>query len=281
MREDPHRTAHDVSVALRDEKDGGNGLVEDRLATDARVSARDTDPAFQSGLDSRRSLPSAFPPAADRESSWRLLREAVGSWGPIGDIRGKGWRGGLASVGRRAIPATAWLPIYDWRRLLRQDLVAGLTVGTMLLPQGMSYALVAGLPPVHGLYAAFVPLLIYSFLGTSRQLAVGPVALMSLLTATSVGELAAEGTADYLTLALTLALLVGVVMLTMGLLGMGFLVNFLSHSVVGGFTSGAALLIAVGQARRRRLSVPEPARAGAACGDPTAPPPPDPPRSPT
>ena len=142
----------------------------------------------------------------------------------------------------RFIPALEWGPKYD-RSLLSGDLNAGLTVGVMLIPQGLAYALIAGLPPIYGLYAALVPIIVYAFFGTSGQLAVGPVAMVSLLVATGVSELAPTGSDDYVTLALLLALMVGVIQLALGLLRFGFITNFLSHPVLSGFTSAAALII--------------------------------------
>jgi len=133
------------------------------------------------------------------------------------------------------------------REDLRGDLLAGLTTAVMLIPQGMAYAMLAGLPPIVGLYASTVPLVIYALLGSSRQLAVGPVAMVSLLVAIGVGALAEPGTDTYVSLALLLALMVGVFQLGMGLLRAGFLVNFLSHPVVSGFTSAAALVIGMSQ----------------------------------
>jgi len=127
------------------------------------------------------------------------------------------------------------------------DLSAGLTVGVMLIPQGMAYSMIAGLPPIYGLYASTIPIIIYSILGTSRQLAVGPVAMVSLLTAASVGLLADGGTEMYIQLTITLALMVGVIQLLLGASRLGFLVNFLSHPVISGFTSAAALIIGLSQ----------------------------------
>jgi SulP family sulfate permease len=146
----------------------------------------------------------------------------------------------------RYIPALSWGRNYD-RSLLSGDLNAGITVGVMLIPQGLAYALIAGMPPIYGLYAAIVPLLIYALLGTSGQLAVGPVAMMSLLVAAGVSEHAASGSPEYITLALLLAFMVGVIQLALGLLRFGFITNFLSHPVLSGFTSAAALIIALSQ----------------------------------
>ncbi len=131
--------------------------------------------------------------------------------------------------------------------LFKSDLSAGLTVGVMLIPQGMAYAMIAGLPPIYGLYASVVPLVIYALLGTSRQLAVGPVAMVSLLTASSVAMIAETGTDQYIMLAITLALLVGLIQFFLGVFRLGFLVNFLSHPVISGFTSAAALIIGFSQ----------------------------------
>lgn len=145
-----------------------------------------------------------------------------------------------------------FLPVLKWaRRYERDDLVgdllAGVIVAIMLVPQGMAYALLAGLPPQVGLYASIVPLILYGLLGTSRTLAVGPVAIVSLLVATGISPLAEPGSAAYVQLALTLALLAGVIQALMGLLRIGFLVNFLSHPVLAGFTSAAAIVIGFSQ----------------------------------
>lgn len=144
------------------------------------------------------------------------------------------------------LPITDWLPQYN-REQLKGDLSAGLTVGVMLIPQGMAYAMLAGLPPIYGLYASTLPLILYALLGTSRQLAVGPVAMVSLLTASSVGMLAETGTASYIALAISLALIVGLIQFSLGAFRLGFLVNFLSHPVISGFTSAAALIIGISQ----------------------------------
>ncbi len=129
----------------------------------------------------------------------------------------------------------------------RGDLFAGLTVGVMLIPQGMAYAMIAGLPPVYGLYASVVPLIIYALLGTSRQLAVGPVAMDSLFVAATISAMAIPGSPKYIELAIALALMIGLAQFIFGLIRMGFLVNFLSKPVIVGFTSAAALIIAFNQ----------------------------------
>lgn len=144
------------------------------------------------------------------------------------------------------IPALQWINTYN-RSDLRGDLSAGLTVGVMLIPQGMAYSMLAGLPPIYGLYASTIPLVLYAVFGTSRQLAVGPVAMVALLIATGISQLAEAGSADYIALAILLALLVGLIQLLMGVFRLGFLVNFLSHPVISGFTSAAALIIGLSQ----------------------------------
>lgn len=146
----------------------------------------------------------------------------------------------------RLLPAWHWLHHYS-RELIIGDLLAGFIVAVMLVPQGMAYALLAGLPPEVGLYASILPLVIYGLLGSSRTLAVGPVAIVSLLVASGIAPLAETGSANYLQLALTLALLVGVIQALMGLVRLGFLVNFLSHPVLAGFSSAAALVIGFSQ----------------------------------
>ncbi|MDM9631171.1 SulP family inorganic anion transporter [Robiginitalea aurantiaca] len=147
---------------------------------------------------------------------------------------------------KRYFPILEWLPGYQ-KQWLSGDLSAGLTVGIMLIPQGMAYAMIAGLPPVFGLYAALVPQIIYALMGTSRQLAVGPVAMDSLLVASGLGALALSGIEEYIAMALFLALFMGGIQLLFGLLKMGFMVNFLSKPVISGFTSAAAIIIGLSQ----------------------------------
>lgn len=147
---------------------------------------------------------------------------------------------------KQYLPVLVWGKNYQ-RAWLSGDLLAGLIVAIMLVPQGMAYALLAGLPPQVGLYASILPLFIYGLMGTSRALAVGPVAIVSLLVAAGVGGLAGADMTLYVQLALTLALLVGIIQALMGLFKVGFLVNFLSHPVLAGFTSAAALVIGFSQ----------------------------------
>jgi len=148
----------------------------------------------------------------------------------------------------KLLPILSWASRYD-RADLRSDMAAGLTVGAMLVPQAMAYALLAGLPPAVGLYAATVPVIVYALFGTSRQLAVGPVAIVSLMTASALAPLVEEGSASYLSAAALLALMVGVIHLVLGAGRLGFLVNFLSHSVLVGFTAAAAIIIGFSQAK--------------------------------
>lgn len=146
----------------------------------------------------------------------------------------------------RYLPRLGWLLNYSPQDL-PGDLIAAVIVAIMLVPQSMAYSRLAGLPPQVGLYASILPLILYPLLGSTRTLAVGPVAMVSLLVATGMEKLADRGTSEYLALALTLAMLVGIIQLAMGLTRLGFLVNFLSHSVISGFTQAAALVIALSQ----------------------------------
>ncbi len=144
------------------------------------------------------------------------------------------------------------LPILSWgreynRSTLASDAVAALIVTIMLIPQSLAYAMLAGLPPEVGLYASVAPLLLYAVFGTSRVLAVGPVAVVSLMTAAALGEHAAVGSQAYWAMAITLAFISGAMLLLMGVLRLGFLANFLSHPVIAGFISASGLLIAASQ----------------------------------
>ena len=145
-----------------------------------------------------------------------------------------------------SIPMLEWGRRYD-RETLISDLVAALIVTVMLIPQSLAYALLAGLPPEVGLYASVAPLVLYAIFGTSRVLAVGPVAVVSLMTAAAIGEHAVIGTPAYWAFAITLAFMSGVILLLMGLLRLGFLAHFLSHPVISGFISASGLLIAASQ----------------------------------
>ncbi len=144
----------------------------------------------------------------------------------------------------RALPA--WLRHYR-RDQAMQDGIAGLVVTVLLVPQSLAYAMLAGLPPHVGLYASILPLIAYAAFGSSMTLAVGPVAVASLMTASALAPLAAQGSAEYLALAIVLAGLGGLQLLLLGVLRLGFVANLLSHPVVSGFVTGSALLIAIGQ----------------------------------
>lgn len=147
---------------------------------------------------------------------------------------------------QRFFPFLGWLRPYK-KQYFPKDILGGITVGIILVPQGMAYAMIAGLPPVYGLYASLFPILVYAFLGTSRQLAVGPVAMDSLLVAAGLGTLAISGLENYIAMAIFLAFSVGAIQFLLGLARMGFLVNFLSRPVISGFTSAAALIIMFSQ----------------------------------
>jgi SulP family sulfate permease len=145
-----------------------------------------------------------------------------------------------------------YFPILEWGRsynkaVLTNDLMAAVIVTIMLIPQSLAYALLAGLPPVVGLYASILPLVAYAIFGTSRTLAVGPVAVVSLMTASAAGAVAAQGTAEYMEAAITLAMLSGIMLAILGVLRAGFLANLLSHPVISGFITASGILIATSQ----------------------------------
>lgn len=147
---------------------------------------------------------------------------------------------------------TRYVPALEWGRkynsdALSNDLIAAVIVTIMLVPQSLAYALLAGLPPEAGIYASIVPIIFYAIFGTSRALAVGPVAVVSLMTAAAVGQVAEAGTMGYAMAALTLALLSGVMLLLMGVFRLGFIANFLSHPVIAGFITASGILIAASQ----------------------------------
>lgn len=147
-----------------------------------------------------------------------------------------------------------YLPILEWGRsynssVLTNDMIAAVIVTIMLIPQSLAYALLAGLPPVVGLYASILPLVAYAIFGTSRTLAVGPVAVVSLMTASAAGAVAAQGSAEYLEAAITLAALSGVMLAILGFLRLGFLANLLSHPVISGFITASGMLIATSQVK--------------------------------
>ena len=149
---------------------------------------------------------------------------------------------------KKFFPILTWLPNYSGSTF-KSDFIAGITVSFLLIPQGMAYALIAGLPPIYGLYAALSPQIIYALLGTSKQLAVGPVAMDSLLVAAGLGTISILGPEEYIQSAILLAFLSGTIQFLLGLFKMGFLVSFLSKPLIKGFTSGAAIIIGLSQVK--------------------------------
>ncbi len=147
---------------------------------------------------------------------------------------------------KRFTPYREWIHELKDPKVLRADLIAGLSVALVLVPQSMAYAQLAGLPAYYGLYASFLPVMIASLMGSSRQVHTGPVAVVSLLTASALAPMALDPT-NYAAYAVMLALMVGIFQLSLGLLQLGFFVDFLSHPVVVGFTNGAAIIIATSQ----------------------------------
>ena len=144
------------------------------------------------------------------------------------------------------VPLIGWLKTYH-RGLLTRDVLAAVIVTLMLVPQALAYAMLAGLPPEMGLYASMLPLVLYAIFGTSASLAVGPVAVAALMTASALSSFAAPGSPEYIGAALVLAALSGLILIAMGVLRLGFLVNFLSHPVISGFVTASGILIAISQ----------------------------------
>lgn len=147
---------------------------------------------------------------------------------------------------RDVLPFLSWLKGYDTSKLYK-DFIAGLTVAIILIPQVMAYAILAGLPPVYGLYAAFLGTAVAALWGSSRHLSTGPAALVSFLVLTALVPLAKPETPEFISLAIILALIIGLIQLLMGLFKLGFIMNFISHSVIAGFTTAAAIIIAATQ----------------------------------
>lgn len=147
------------------------------------------------------------------------------------------------------LPCYRWIRAYKWKDYFQLDFMAGVTVGIMLVPQSMSYAKLAGLPAIYGLYSGFVPIFVYAIFGSSRQLAIGPVALVSLLVSNALGKIVDSSDDLYIELAILLALMVGIMECIMGFLRLGWIIRFISHSVISGFTSASAIVIALSQAK--------------------------------
>lgn len=149
---------------------------------------------------------------------------------------------------KRYFPILQWLPLYG-KETLASDLLAAVIVTIMLIPQSLAYAMLAGLPPEVGLYASIAPLFLYAIFGSSRTMAVGPVAVIALMTAAAAGNLAQQGTPEYITVVLILTFMSGLMLTLMGLVRLGFMANFLSHPVISGFITASGLIIAASQAR--------------------------------
>ncbi|WP_036552638.1 SulP family inorganic anion transporter [Neptunomonas japonica] len=147
---------------------------------------------------------------------------------------------------KRYLPILEWMKIYD-RQMFSSDAIAAVIVTIMLIPQSLAYALLAGLPAEVGLYASILPLIAYTIFGTSRTLAVGPVAVVSLMTAAAIGNIAVQGTEQYLTAAIALAFISGAMLILMGIFKLGLFANFLSHPVISGFITASGLIIAASQ----------------------------------
>jgi sulfate permease, SulP family len=200
-------------------------------ASERTLFAAAADYVQRSGLR----LPEGSLAAADATARHALHRGAAASVG-------QRWRSYLRAV----VPSVTWPKNYR-KAALRGDLTSGVTVAALMVPQGMAFAQLAGLPPAMGLYAAILPMIVYAFTGSGRQTSVGPVTVDSLMVAVGLGLLAAAGSSSYVALAVVLAATIGVVQLAMGALRLGFLVNFLSYPVLAGFTAAVCVITAIGQ----------------------------------
>ncbi|CAI5534499.1 unnamed protein product [Closterium sp. Naga37s-1] len=223
-------------------------LLETPLLKDHPNSGSQTAPRRQNSVGPTvRILRFGF--GQSREQSW------LSQLNPFASLRFSASLAGTWRLVRDAVPCLDWLLSYDVRRDLKGDMVAGLSVGFMIIPQGMAYARVAGLPSIYGLYTGFVPCLVYSIFGSSRQLALGPTSLVSLLVNEAIKQMADPDSHDpaeqrlYLGLTLLLSLMLGALQLLAGLLRLGWVVRFLSHAVVSGFSSGAAIMLGLMQMR--------------------------------
>ncbi|KAL3701553.1 hypothetical protein R1sor_019575 [Riccia sorocarpa] len=214
---------------------GGRG--QDRAVRSVRVLAMEHS-------QRHNSVESLFPPDPCKEKSEQ--KSGFSSW----------WKQNQSVLLERIFPCIVWMRAYDWKQDFRADVMAGLTVGTMLIPQAMSYARLAGLHPIYGLYGGFIPVLTYAIFGSSRQLAVGPVAMVSLLVSNGIMPIVIAHTSTpeeaeqlYTALSIHLAFLVGMIECVMGLVRLGWLIRFISHSVVSGFTTASAIIIGLSQAK--------------------------------
>ena len=143
-------------------------------------------------------------------------------------------------------PILGWIKYYSYDDFAN-DIVAAIVVTIMLIPQSLAYALLAGLPPEIGLYASIIPLVLYSIFGTSKTLAVGPVAVIALMTFAACSKFANPGTSEFVSISIMIAILSGIILLVMGILKLGFITNFLSHPVISGFITASGLIIAASQ----------------------------------
>ena len=198
----------------------------------------------------------AMPDDLVKQTTHRKLDEAAASVSVEATAKrlvGKAFESSSITGPRRWLPSfNGRLPLATWRSGyrkadLRHDAVAGVTVAAMMIPQGIAYALLAGLPPVMGLYASILPMIVYALTGSGRQTSVGPVTVDSLLVVLGLSTLAIAGTATYIALAIMLTAVIGLTQLAMGALRLGFLVNFLSYPVLAGFTSAVAIITALSQ----------------------------------
>ncbi|KAG8390888.1 hypothetical protein BUALT_Bualt01G0130400 [Buddleja alternifolia] len=217
--------------------------MEDKIY--ASPSARDLSSVSSTAARPLKIIQLQHPTAAASSSSSACSSSSsfMGKW------RSKMKRMNLTEWIQLFLPCYRWISTYKWREYLQPDLMAGITVGVMLVPQSMSYAKLAGLHPIYGLYSGFVPIFVYAIFGSSRQLAIGPVALTSLLVSNVLGSIVDSSEKLYTELAILLALMVGVLECIMGLLRLGWLIRFISHSVISGFTTASAVVIALSQAK--------------------------------
>ncbi|XP_014498164.1 probable sulfate transporter 4.2 [Vigna radiata var. radiata] len=205
------------------------------------AAAASTMPSSATGARPVRIIPLQHPTATS--SSSPPANVAFARW--TAKLRRMTWLEWLEFF----FPCLRWIRIYKWREYFQVDLMAGITVGVMLVPQSMSYAKLAGLEPIYGLYSGFVPIFVYAIFGSSRQLAVGPVALVSLLVSNVLSGIADSSSELYTELAILLSLMVGILECIMGLLRLGWLIRFISHSVISGFTTSSAIVIGLSQAK--------------------------------
>ncbi|XP_059317646.1 probable sulfate transporter 4.2 isoform X1 [Lycium ferocissimum] len=188
-------------------------------------------------------IPLEHPSATSSSSSPSSSPSVVAKW--MARMKRMTWKDWIELF----FPCYRWMRTYKVNEYLQPDLMAGITVGIMLVPQSMSYAKLAGLQPIYGLYSGFIPIFVYTIFGSSRQLAIGPVALTSLLVSNVLSSIVEPSDELYTELAILLALMVGILECTMGLLRLGWLIRFISHSVISGFTTASAFVIALSQAK--------------------------------